>query len=113
MLSAFDLLLLTLAFITLGAGLSKQSLAWRKGQPEIEAANWVRLFKYLIGHKKILRRRASGIAHLLLFWGLVVTLSLTVMAQFSLTLPTFPAGVLSLVTDAAGDHDLKAGIELL
>ncbi len=102
MLTAFDLLLIGLAIIIMLVGLSRRWSAWRMGQAEDRTGDWAGLVGYILGHKKILKNRKPGVAHLMLFWGFVVPLLIIVLVQFGVTIPHIPAQILSLLTDILG-----------
>jgi Fe-S oxidoreductase/nitrate reductase gamma subunit len=102
LLTAFDILLIGLALVIMVWGLSRRWSAWRIGQEESRSGDWTGLFAYIMGHKKILKNRYPGIAHLIVFWGFVIPLLIIIMAQFDLTIPHIPAQILSLLTDILG-----------
>ena len=60
------------------------------------------LIAFILGHKKILKNRYPGTAHLIMFYGFVIPLLIVILAQFGFTLPPVPARVLSLLTDTLG-----------
>ncbi len=57
---------------------------------------------YLLGHKRILRNRYTGTAHLMLFWGLAIPVIIVVLAQFRFAIPDIVARILSLLLDVLG-----------
>jgi len=102
LLTAFDILLTGLALVIMVWGLSRRWSAWRMGQEENRSGDWAGLFTYIMGHKKILKNRNPGIAHLIVFWGFMIPLLIIIMAQFNFTIPPVPAQILSLLTDILG-----------
>ncbi len=102
LLTAFDLLLIGIAITIMLVGLSRRCSSWRNGRAEDRPGDWAGLIGYLFGHKKILKNRNAGIAHLILFWGFVIPLLIIILAQFGFTVPLIPARFLSLLTDILG-----------
>jgi Fe-S oxidoreductase len=102
LISAFDLLLIALAFILMFVGFSRRWSVWRMGREENRSGDWPGLFIYLLGHKKILKNPRPGRAHLMLFWGFTVPLIVIILAQFGFTIPIIPARLLSLLADLLG-----------
>ncbi len=102
MLSALDILLTTLAIIVMAAGLRKRLRACRMGQGEERCGDWRGLLRYLLGHRKILEDRLTGIPHLFLFWGVVIPVLLVILAQFGLTGPRPVARILSFLGEMVG-----------
>jgi Fe-S oxidoreductase/nitrate reductase gamma subunit len=102
LLTAFDILLISLALIIMWVGLSRRWSAWRMGRKEDRSGDWVGLFGYILGQKKILGDWKPGIAHLMVFWGFVVPLLIIIVAHFGFTIPLVSARILSLLTDILG-----------
>ena len=102
MLTAFDALLIAAAFIIMLAGLTRRWSWWRMGRAEDRPGQIGELLGYLLGHKRILKNPASGIAHLVLFWGLVLPLLVAILAQFGFTMKPLPSRVISFVEDFVG-----------
>jgi Fe-S oxidoreductase/nitrate reductase gamma subunit len=102
LLTAFDILLIGLALVIMVRGLSRRWSSWRMGQEENRSGDWAGLFTYIMGHKKILKNRNPGIAHLIVFWGFMIPLLIIIIAQFNFTIPPIPAQILSLLTDILG-----------
>ena len=102
MISAFDLLLIVLAFTIMVTGFSRRWSVWRMGREEKRSGNWLGLFAYILDHKKILKNPGPGKAHLMLFWGFTVPMIVIILAQLGFTIPLIPARMLSLLTDLLG-----------
>lgn len=102
MLTAFDILLIVVAIIIMLVGLERRFSWWRMGQDEDRPGDLGGLVGYLLGHKKILRKPSTGIAHVILFWGFVVPLLVIILSQFGFTMTKVPSQVLSVVTDVLG-----------
>ncbi|MCJ7595279.1 MAG: heterodisulfide reductase-related iron-sulfur binding cluster, partial [Desulfobacterales bacterium] len=92
---------------------SRRWSAWRMGRPEARSGDWAALFGYIFGHKKILKYRKPGIAHLMLFWGFLAPIVLVILAQFDFVIPRVPALILSLLTDIIGTALLAGTIFFL
>ncbi len=86
----------------MGVGILKRRSMWRLGKDEDRPGDWSGLIRYLIGHRRIFEDIRAGVAHLVLFWGFIVSLFIVILAQFGLTLPPFPARCLSLLGDILG-----------
>jgi Fe-S oxidoreductase/nitrate reductase gamma subunit len=102
LLMAFDILFIGLALLIMFVGIARRWSAWHMGQEEDRAGDLAGLVRYILGHKKILKNRKSGITHLIVFWGFVVPLLIVILAQVDFTIPRIPAQVLSLLTDILG-----------
>ena len=102
MLTAFDVLLISVAIIILWVGLRKRMSLRKTGRHEDRQGALGGLIGYLVGHRQILRNPFSGTAHVLLFWGVVIPLLVIILSQFPLTMPKVPSQILSLVTDVLG-----------
>lgn len=113
MLTAFDLLLIAVAIIIMLVGLTRRWSSWRMGQDEFRSGDMVGLIRYLLGHKRILRNRYAGIAHLMLFWGLVIPLLIVILSQFGFTMPNILAKILSLLLDVLGSAMLMGTLFFL
>ena len=72
------------------------------GREERRSGDLAGLMGYLLGHKKILRNRYTGTAHLMLFWGLALPVLIVVLAQFRFAMPDILARILSLLLDVLG-----------
>ena len=72
------------------------------GREEIRSGDLDGLMRYLLGHKRILRNRYTGTAHLMLFWGLAIPVLIVVLAQFRFAMPDILARILSLLLDLLG-----------
>jgi Fe-S oxidoreductase/nitrate reductase gamma subunit len=101
-ITAFDILLICAAILIVLAGFAGRRLLWRAGREENRSGDMAGLLGYLIGQQHILKRRYAGVAHLFLFWGIVVFLLVIILAQFPLTIPAIAAGILSLGLDILG-----------
>jgi Fe-S oxidoreductase len=108
LLTAFDILAILAAFIIMGAGLARRRALWKGGRDEPMKGDLGGLVRYLLGHQKILKNRARGISHLVLFWGVMIPLVIIVLSQFAFTMPRFAAHALSLLTDILGIAMLAA-----
>ena len=102
MLTAFDMVLILLAFLVMFRGFSGRWSVWRKGRDENRPGNWAGLFRYLLDHREILKVRGPGTAHLMVFWGFLVPLIVIILAQFPFRFRPFAAHILSLLTDVLG-----------
>lgn len=102
MLNAFDFLLIAVAFLIMFVGFTRRWSSWRMGQDEASSGDLTGLVRYLLGHARILGNRSAGIAHLMLFWGLVIPLLIVILAQFHFTMPDILAKTLSLLADIMG-----------
>lgn len=72
------------------------------GREERRSGDLAGLMGYLLGHKRILRNRNTGTAHLMLFWGLAIPVLIVVLAQFRFAMPDIVARILSLLLDLLG-----------
>ncbi len=72
------------------------------GREERRSGDLAGLMGYLLGHKRILRNRYTGTAHLMLFWGLAIPVLIVVLAQFRFAMPDIVARILSLLLDVLG-----------
>ncbi len=107
---SLDLLIVCAAILLMAAGLSKTVSLIRSGLPEKRTGSWGRLFKYILGHKKILKNPVKGTLHLAAFWGCILPVVVIVFAQTCLTLPAVLASVLSLILDIVGIVFLTASV---
>ncbi len=101
-LTAFDLLLITLAFLSVAFGLARQWSFWRAKKPADISGDWPGLMTSVLAHRGILKRQSVGRAHLAIFWGVMIPLMVIILAQFGVIIPQAPAHLLSLVQDLAG-----------
>lgn len=102
MFTVFDPLLITAALLVMIAGTAVRWRSWQRGRKEERSGDWKGLCGYLLSHRKIMRKDRSGIAHLLLFWGVLLPLAVIFLAQFSFVLPAKLAGALSLFLNLLG-----------
>ena len=56
----------------------------------------------MLGQKRILERRSAGLAHLFLFWGLIIPITIVIIAQFGVTMPLVVSQLVSLLMDMLG-----------
>ncbi len=84
------------------AGFKRRWSWWRAGRAEERPGDPLGLFRYLLGHRKILKNTPSGRAHIMLFWGIIVPFVVIVLAQFDFAMPEIPSRVFSLMTDLLG-----------
>ena len=80
--TAFDPLLIAVALLIMLVGIGRRWSSWRMGREEPRSGDLRGLMSYLMGHKKILRNRYTGTAHIMLFWGLATPLLVVILAQF-------------------------------
>lgn len=116
-MSYFDLVLIIIAVMVMLLGFVKLAQRWRPGRGEragqnAEGRGFLFLLGYLLLHRKILQNRASGLAHLFIFWGFFIPLIIVLIAQFRLVWTPLPARILSLALDLVGMLAV-AGIVLL
>ncbi len=102
LLTAFDLLLMGISLVIFLTGMAKLKRSWRMGRTEDCDRDLKGLFVYLLGHRKILQNPPKGMAHMLVFWGFLFSLLMGILPQFGVSLPPFPAGLLSLLSDLSG-----------
>ncbi|MGD9016547.1 MAG: hypothetical protein PVH30_04125, partial [Desulfobacterales bacterium] len=102
LLTSFDLLLIVVAFLILTAGLARRWSLWRQKKPAGISGDWQGVMASVLGHGDILKRPWVGGAHLGAFWGVMIPLTVIILAQFGFVIPHAPANFLSLVQDLAG-----------
>ncbi|MBT4401913.1 MAG: hypothetical protein HOD37_20710, partial [Bacteroidetes bacterium] len=102
MLTVFDLLLIAIALIFMLTGFARRWIFWVNSMGDSLVYDWKGLATYLLLHKKIMKRRAAGMAHLFLFWAFIVFMLVMVLAQFDFILPSFPGKMLSMLLDMIG-----------
>ena len=102
MITDFDILLSTSAVIICLAGFIKLAVRCHQGRPETIQGNWGNLLRYLVGQGRIFKRPMRGLAHQLVFWGVVLPLGLVIYAQFGFRLPSPLADFFSFLTDLLG-----------
>lgn len=56
----------------------------------------------MLGQKRILERRSAGLAHLFLFWGVIIPITIVIIAQFGVTMPLVVGQLVSLLLDMLG-----------
>ena len=102
LLTGFDLPLIAASLVIFLVGLERLRATWRRGREDLCGGDLKGLLRYLLGHRKILERPTTGVAHLLVFWGVLYAFLMGILSQFGLSLPTIPAGILSLLSDVTG-----------
>jgi hypothetical protein len=102
LIATFDILLIVVAIVVMLTGFSRRWSLWQTGRPEKRSGNLAGLISYWLGHRKILKHRYAGIAHLFVSGGMVVILLIVILAQFPLVLPLVAARILSLLLDILG-----------
>ena len=102
MITALDIFLVAAALLALGTGFWARWAPWRAGRPEDRQASWSGLWAYLLSHRTLLRRPTRGTAHLLAFWGVLVPLTVIILAQFGFLMPSGLSRGLSLLLDLLG-----------
>lgn len=102
MITSLDIFLLCLAIAIMIFGLSKRLRMLKAAMPEECSGDWGFLFRYLLGHKKILKNTVPGILHIIVFWGFMLPVLVMLLAQTYITLPAFLSSVLSLILDVIG-----------
>lgn len=102
MVTAFDMLLIATAMLIMLTGFSRRWSLWRKGRSEQLSGSLSDLLGYLLLHRKIIKRRYAGIAHLFLFLGTACILLVVILGQFSFSIPLVAAEILSLLLDILG-----------
>ena len=102
MITAFDILLIGAAILIMLSGFTRRWSLWHMGLQEECYGDWTGFVSYLLGHRKIAKRRAAGIAHLAIFLGVGGFLLIVVLAQLPITISAIAAGILSLGLDVIG-----------
>ncbi len=102
MFTAFDPLLIATALLIMVVGTRRRWSFWRKGRSENRPGDWKGLSGYLLFQKKILKGGWGGIAHMVLFWGVLIPLVVIVLAQFAFVMRPGPAHALAFILDLAG-----------
>ncbi|MCU0579783.1 MAG: (Fe-S)-binding protein [Desulfobacterota bacterium] len=102
MITALDVFWVTVAVLILGLGFWLQWAPLRSDRPKDRPADWSGLGPFLLSHRTIRRKPGRGTAHLLAFWGVLVPLTVVILAQFRLVLPLTLANFLSLLLDLLG-----------
>ncbi len=82
------------------AGIGMRWRSWRMGRKEDCPGDWKELGSCL--HYLHMKGGRAGIAHLILFWGLLIPLAIALFVQFSFALPLEFAGAVSLFLDLVG-----------
>ena len=113
LLTAFDLLLIAMAFIIMATGFRKRWTIVQSGRQEKLSRDPLGLIKYLLGHNKILQNHKAGWAHLFVFFGFFIPLVIIILAQFDFAMPVPVARLLSLLTELLGLAMLGALIYFL
>ena len=102
MLTAFDLLLIAIAIVIMAAGFRKRWVVVKSGRPEKLSRDPQGLIRYLFGHHKILQNPKAGWAHICVFFGFLVPLTIIILSQIDFALPVAIARLLSLITEFLG-----------
>lgn len=102
LLTSFDLLLTGISIAVFLIGVAKLRSTWRIGRGSDCSGDWKGVLSYLFGHRRILRNRLAGIAHLALFWGVAFPLLVAILAQFGSSVPLTVARIFSFLGDALG-----------
>jgi Fe-S oxidoreductase/nitrate reductase gamma subunit len=113
LLTSLDVLLVTMAVMVMGIGLARKWSYWQSKKEARPAGNWAEMLKYLMQQREILRRPAVGVAHLCVFWGVVLPMLVIIAAQFGFILPVGPARILHLLQDLLGLFILLGTLYLL
>ncbi len=113
MLTAVDVLLVFLALMVMSLGLAREWSYWWSKKESRSAGNWAGLPAYILQQREILRKPAVGIAHLCVFWGVVLPMLVIIAAQFGFVLPVGPAHTLHLLQDIFGLFMLLGTLYLL
>ena len=87
MLTAFDMLLIAIAIVIMAAGFRKRWAVVKSGRPQKLSRDLPGLIRYLFGHDKILQNRKAGWAHLFVFFGFFIPLTIIILSQFDFALP--------------------------
>ena len=112
LLTGFDILLIAVSLVVFLVGLERLCSSWRMGRDEACTHDLKGLVGYLLGHRKILQRPTTGVAHLLVFWGFFYSFLMGILPQFGFVFPSVVAGILSLLSDVTG-LGLLAGLVCL
>ncbi len=102
MLTSLDLLLLSLAIVIMGLGLSRIFRTIYSGRPEKCGKDRGFLFAYLLSHKTILRKPFAGTLHMMVFWGCVLPIIIIILAQTRLIIPSLLSSIISVMLDILG-----------
>lgn len=102
LITSFDTLLIITAFIIMIMGLSRRWSLWKKKKDPNISGDLSRITRYLVKHTQILKRPSVGAAHMAVFWGFLLPITIIILAQFGFSIPKVPALLLSLLQEAAG-----------
>jgi Fe-S oxidoreductase/nitrate reductase gamma subunit len=102
LLTSFDLLLAGISIAVFFTGIAKLRSTWHMGREADCSGDWKGLFSYLLGHKRILRNRLAGVAHLALFWGVAFPLFIAILTQLGFSVPVTLARLFSFLGDVLG-----------
>ncbi|MCB2191292.1 MAG: (Fe-S)-binding protein [Deltaproteobacteria bacterium] len=102
MITGFDILLSTAAVLIMLTGFIRLAVRCHRGRPEGAQGNLGNLLRFLLAQARILKRPVRGLAHQMVFWGVVIPLALVIYAQFGLGMPYTLAAIFSLLTDCLG-----------
>lgn len=113
LLTALDILLVFLAVMMMGVGLAREWSFWWSKKGSRPAGNLAGLIAYLLQQREILRRPAVGVAHICVFWGVVLPMLVIIAAQFGFILPVRLSHILHLLQDILGLFMLLGTLYLL
>ena len=102
MITALDAFFVVVAFLIMAIGFARRFALLGMGKAENRRGSLSALIAYLAGHRRILRYRGRGIAHLLVFWGLLLPLLVVLAAQFRIVSPKGFSFALSFLLDLTG-----------
>lgn len=102
MYSYFDLLLITVCIGVMLIGFYRRRNLWRIGVEEQRFGDWKAVTRQFIGIDRIMRRRISGLAHVVLSCGFVFFLAIIVIFQTPLSVPVWLSSVLCFLTNSVG-----------
>ncbi len=102
MFTALDALLTAISILIMLVGFKRLRASWRMGREEVRHRDWRGLLSYMLGQKRILERRSAGLAHLFLFWGVIIPITIVIIAQFGVTMPLVVGQLVSLLLDMLG-----------
>jgi Fe-S oxidoreductase/nitrate reductase gamma subunit len=118
MLSSFDMLLFVASVLTMLWGFIRRYRMWKQGKSEggVAQEQGRKIGRVLLSYfdqRKVLEDRYAGISHLFIFWGVIVTFIVVMIAQLRPTMPLWLARGLSLLLDVVGVFALLGTVMLL
>ncbi|UCF94915.1 MAG: (Fe-S)-binding protein [Desulfobacterales bacterium] len=99
MWASLDLFFTAIAITVMALGLRRRWMACRTARAEQARGHGEDLIRYLVGHKRILRRPSAGTAHLFLFWGFLTFVALIILYKCRWTVSPRVSQLLSFFTD--------------